>query len=109
MSEILKAMGAAAAILFPVVILVIIITIAAVKRGEAAMRGGEHGRAHDSPAGAIHAVPTAATGAPAAPAPKKPAAAAREEISVIQVLLFGIIMFTVVMGLLLGVSILQHR
>src|SRR5436190_16039187 len=61
MAEVLHAMGIAGAILLPIVLLILIVSITAVKRGEASMG---HGATH-------HAEPVAAapvaTGKPAAP------------------------------------------
>jgi hypothetical protein len=106
MIDVLKAMATSGAILVPIVILIIGISIATVKRGEAAMGGGHHGLSMDGHAAVLHGVGSAAAAAPAVA--KKPGAAPVEEISVMQVLLFGIVMFTAVMVLLLLVSIVQH-
>ena len=108
MIDVLKAMGTSGAILLPIVVLIVLISIATVKRGEAAMGGHEHVLTPNGNAAALHAVGTVASPAPAVG--KKPAVAEPvEEISVIQVLVFGIVMFTAVMVLLLIVSIIQHR
>src|SRR5712675_2171271 len=58
MSEVLQAIGIAGSILLPVIILILVVSITAVKRGEASMG---HGAAHHE---------EAATGAPAAAAAK---------------------------------------
>ena len=106
MVDVLKAMGTSGAILFPIVILIVVICIAAVKRGEAAMGGGDHGLSANGPAIALH---PAGSVAAAAPAKKSAASAPVESISVIQVLLFGVVLFTAVMLLLMLVSVIQHR
>jgi len=108
MVDVLRAMSTSGAILLPIVVLIIIVSIATVKRGEDAMGGGHHGLSTDGHgAAAIHASGSMAAAAPAAA--KKPAATeSADEISVMQVLLFGIVMFTAVMVLLLLVSVLQH-
>ena len=107
MIDVLKAMSTSGAILLPIVALIVIVSIATVRRGEVAMGAGHHGLPTDGHA-AVHAV---GAGAAAAPATARKAAAAEpvEEISVMQVLLFGIVMFTAVMVLLLLVSVIQHR
>ena len=107
MIDVLKAMSTSGAILLPIVVLIVIVSIATVKRGETAMGGGHHGLSTDGHA-AIHAVGAAAAAAPAT-ARKTAVAKPVEEISVMQVLLFGIVMFTAVMVLLLLVSVIQHR
>ena len=65
MVDVLKAMGTSGAILFPIVILIVVICIAAVKRGEAAMGGGDHGLSANGPAIALHPAGSVAAAAPA--------------------------------------------
>ena len=104
MADVLRAMSISGGILLPVVIFIIIISIATVNRGIEQMGDGHHDLSPEGHGAAAHGGAVAA----AAPAKKAAAGAAVEEISVMQVLLFGIILFTVVMGLLLLVSVIQH-
>ena len=101
MNDVLHALGIAAAILFPVLVFIVIITIAVVKRGEA----GHAETGHDAPAGSVHV-----EGAAAAPPAKavKPAAPAVEEISVPLILLLGIVLFTLTIVALFALSLVQH-
>src|ERR1051326_7063759 len=101
-TDILKAMATSAAILFPIVVLVVIVSIAAVRRGEIAMGGGTHAHAH---AGVM--VETA--GAAAAPvAAKKTVAVVSETPSVLEILGLGTAIFVVAVLILLGISIAAH-
>lgn len=104
MVDILRAMSISGSILIPVVVLIIIVSIATVNRGAESMGGGHHGMELEGHASAVHG------GAAAVAVPAKKAALGEvvEDISVMQVLLFGIILFTAVMGVLLLVSVLQH-
>ena len=98
MSEILRGMAIAGGILLPVVVLLVIVSMTAVRRGEAAMRGETPG-----------AEPHAAVAAPAASEVKKPAAAAGPEaVPVMEILVFGFVLFGVTVLLLVGVSVLSH-
>jgi len=110
MTEVLKAMATSAAILLPIVVLIVMISIAVVKRGEIQMRGGDHAILQESHGVAVQPAGSAvAAAAAAAPAAKKtPAVQATEEISVIIILVLGIVMFSLVMGILLLISVLQH-
>ena len=105
MSEILRAITISAGILFPVVILIIIVSMTAVRRGEASVRGGAHDVASESELhGQVHGAAT-----PAAKKPEKPAAvAAANEISVPNILLFGLVLFGLAVLGLFAVSILGH-
>jgi hypothetical protein len=102
MADLLRAMSISGGILLPIVILIIIVSIATVNRGIEQM-GGHHDLAPEGHGAAAHGGAVAA----AAPA-KKAAGEVVEEISVMQILLFGIVLFTAVMGLLLLVSVIQH-
>jgi len=106
-SEVLRGMGIAAGILLPVLVLIIVVSMAAVRRGEIEMRGGAHGSHELVPAYIPASGGTAAAAAPAAKA-VKPATAASEEISVIEILGFGTLLFVLSVLLLLGISILRH-
>lgn len=107
MSEALRGLGIAAGILFPVVVLIVIVSMAAVRRGEATMRGGGHGHSPDLVPAYVPA--TAGTAPAAAAKPAKPGTVATgEEVSVIEILGFGTLLFVVTVLLLLGVSILRH-
>jgi hypothetical protein len=101
MNDVLRALGIAAGILFPVVILIVIVSINVVKRGEA----GQHETSHDVLDNSLHVKETAA---PPPVKAAKPAAPAAEEISVPHILLFGIVLFTLTILALLAVSIIQH-
>jgi hypothetical protein len=106
-SEALRGMGIAAGILLPVVVLIVIVSMATVRRGEAMMRGEVHGHSPDL----VPAYVPAAAGTAAAPATKaaKPGkVVATDEISVIEILGFGTLLFVITVLLLLGVSILRH-
>jgi hypothetical protein len=105
-SEVLRGMGIAAGILFPVVVLIVIVSMAAVKRGEIEMRGGTHGSTHEL----IPAYIPGTAGTATAPAAKavKPVTVKTEEISVIEILGFGTLLFVLSVLLLLGISILRH-
>jgi hypothetical protein len=100
-------MGIAAGILLPVVVLIVIVSMATVRRGEAMMRGDVHGHSPDL----VPAYVPAAAGTAAAPskAPAKPGTVATtDEISVIEILGFGTLLFVITVLLLLGLSILRH-
>ena len=100
MNDLLRALSLSAGILLSVVVLIIIVAMAAVKRGEANMKGG-----HDGP-DESHGLKEAA----AAPAAKgaKAAAPAVDEISVPLILVLGLALFTLTIVALLGLSLLQH-
>ena len=108
MSEVLRGIGISAGILLPVVVLIVIVSMAAVRRGEAGMWGELHGASHElAPAPAY--VPAAAGSATAAAKPAKPATAVTtEEVSVIEILGLGLLLFVLTVLALLGVSILRH-
>ena len=102
MNDVLRALGISAGILFFVVVLTVIITIAAVKRGEAGQAEAGHGAPDES-------LPVKeAAASPPAKAAAKPAAAASDEISVSQILLLGIGLFTATILALLLVSLITH-
>ena len=104
MSEVLQAIGISAGILFPVVILIVIISMAAVNRGEAAQHKSS-ASSHDAADSAVHVEPIAA------PAPAKPAkagSAAAEEVPVGMILLLGVGLFTLMMLLFLAISLVEH-
>jgi hypothetical protein len=107
-SEALRGMGIAAGILFPVLVLIVIVSMAAVRRGEIEMRGGAHGSSHELVPAYIPG--TAGTATVAAPAAKavKPATVTTDEISVIEILGFGTLLFVISVLLLLGISIIRH-
>ena len=100
MNDLLHALSLSAGILLSVSVLIILISMVAVKRGEANMKGG-HGGPDES-----HGVKEAA----AAPAAKggKPAGPATDEISVPLILGLGLALFTLTIVALLGLSLLQH-
>ena len=106
MSEVLRGLGISAGILLPVVVLIVVVSMTAVKRGEAGMRGDAHGAAHEL----VPAYVPATAGTAVAPAAKaaKPAAATTEEVSVIEILGAGTLLFVLTVLILLGVSIIRH-
>lgn len=103
MSEALRGMGIAAGILLPVVVLIVIVSMAAVRRGEAMMRGDIHGHSPDL----VPAYVPAAAGTAAATA-KTAKVVTTDEISVLEILGFGTLLFVITVLLLLGLSILRH-
>ena len=103
MNDILRALLTAAGILLPVVILIIGVSMVAVKRGEAS-----HGAGHDAhEEEAVHATATAGAAAAAKPA-KAAAAPAGDEISVPQILGLGVGLFVLTILALLAVSLIAH-
>ena len=106
-SEALHGMGIAAGILLPVVVLIVIVSMQAVKRGEAGMRGEAHGASHELIPAYVPAVPETTTAA--ATKPTKAATVTKtEEVSVIEILGLGLLLFVLTVLALLGVSILRH-
>jgi hypothetical protein len=103
MNDVVRALAISAGILLPVVALIIVVSFFTVRRGEASVRESEHG-IPDAP---VHVTETAAAAAPAK-AVKPGAAVAAEEISVMQILLLGIGLFTATVLLLLALSLVQH-
>ncbi len=105
MSDIVRALGISAGILFLVVILIVIVSITAVNRGAAEM-ASEHGHSVAEVPISKESSGTAAAAAPAKAA--KPGAPPVEEISVIKILLFGTGLFVVTVILLLALSLIEH-
>ena len=104
MSDILRAMATSAAILFPIVVLIIIVGRAAVLRGEAAAHGDPHeASVQHAPHGVVADAKTA-TAALKAPA----AAAVSENVSVLEILVFGTVLFVLAVVVLFGISIVNH-
>lgn len=102
MPDVVRALGISAGILLLVVVVIVLISIVAVNRGAAEMEPEHHHVAE---------VPVAASkeGAAAVPAKAgKPAAAAVEEVSVIQILLFGTGLFVLTVILLVALSLIEH-
>jgi len=99
MADVLQAMSIAGAILLLVVGLILVVSIAAVKRGEAAMLGDTSTKAWWNTGMAIPAVDAGAVAVKGAPA---------EEISVMQILAFGTGIFVLAVLLLFAISVLQH-
>ena len=93
MSEIIQALGLGAGFLLPVLIVALIATIAAVNRGD--VHAGEPVHDH-SPAGAD---------TDASPRARLPFLPDRDP-TVLEILVLGVILFTAVMGGLLGMSLL---
>jgi|SRR6516164_9065073 hypothetical protein len=101
MPDVVRALGISAGLLLLVVVLFVIVSIVVVNRGAAEMAPEQHHAAE---------VP-AATKESAAAAPAKavkPAAPAVEEVSVIQILLFGTGLFVLTVIALVALSLIQH-
>jgi hypothetical protein len=106
MNDILRALGTAAAILLPVLILSLFVSIAMVKRGAASMLHAAGGTLPELDSAARVA---AAKPAPAAAAGAKAGAkAAGDEISVSTILILGTGLFVVTVLALLGLSLALH-
>jgi hypothetical protein len=99
-------MGIAAGILLPVVVLIVVVSMAAVRRGEAMMRGDAHGAAHDLVPAYVPA--SAGTATAAASKTAKPATVVTDQVSVIEILGFGTLLFVLTVLLLFGISIFSH-
>ncbi len=95
MQDILLAMAKSGAILLAVAVFTIIVTMVAVKRGEASMG------AHDLTLPGSHSA--AAAGQTAAPAKRE-----TRDATVLEILVLSVVAFTLVMGALIGISVLQH-
>jgi hypothetical protein len=103
-SDLLRALSISGGILLVVVIGIIIVSIVAVNRGAAEMAALHDAEVAESPA--VKAATPA--GAAVAAKPAKAAGPETEEISVIQILIFGTGLFVLTVVLLLGVSLIQH-
>ena len=103
MNDLLRALGLSAGILFLVVILIVIVSIAVVNRGAEQVEAAHGGHQVAEPA--AHAKQTSA---PVAAKGAKPAAAAGDEISVPQILLIGVGLFVITVVALLALSLIQH-
>jgi hypothetical protein len=101
MNDLVRALAISAGILVPVVILIVIVSMVAVRRGEGQHAAGDH-EPHGDHALAKEAAPAAKTQKPAA------GGAAVQEISVPMVLIGGVVLFTLTMLLLFGISLLAH-
>jgi hypothetical protein len=101
MSDVLRGLAISAGILIPVVVFIVLICMAVVRRGEVA----DVVDGHNIPDSPIHVKETAA--APAAKAAKATAPAS-EDISVIDILLFGTGLFVLSILALLALSLIQH-
>src|SRR5262245_38456955 len=101
MSDVIRAFAISAGILIPVVVFIVLISMAVVRRGEV----GEAVDSHENPASPIQVKETPAT--PAAKAAKATAPAS-EDISVIDILLFGTGLFVLSILALLALSLIQH-
>jgi hypothetical protein len=99
MNDVVRALGISAAILSPVVVAIVLISIAVVRRGEAG-HGVGHG-VEDLPHAKESVVAaTFVKGAKAAPA--------GDEISVPHIFLYGLALFVLTIGVLLLLSLVQH-
>jgi hypothetical protein len=101
MADILRAILISAGILLPVVILIVGITIAAVRRGEAAMH---------TTADHVSLPPQSATEIPVAakPAAKAQPAPADDGLEISVVLLLGTGLFVLTIVLMIALSMLEH-
>jgi len=104
MPDLVRALAISTGILLPVVILILFVSIAAVRRGEASM----HGALHGVPEVVLHETKPAAAAPAGAKAGAKAAAPVSDEISVINILVMGTGPFVVTILLLLGLSLIQH-
>jgi len=99
MTEILSALATSAAVMLPVIIFALFATMAAVRRAEA--------EAHHPPGfGTAHAHAAEATAAGSAAAAA--AAAPPRDLSVLEIILLAVALFTLAMLAMLGVSLLGH-
>ena len=102
MPDLVRALAISGGLLFLVVILIVIVSMVAVNRGAAEMGPTEH--AHE-----IEAAHKEPAGAPAAKAPaSKPAAPAKDEINVLQILAFGTGLFVLAVLGLFALSLIEH-
>jgi hypothetical protein len=106
MPDVVRALAISAGILSSVVVLIVILTIVVVRRGEAGHVEAEHEGDRPAVQETAPVSPAATAGKPGKPA--KPGAAPGEEISVLQILLYGTGVFVVTILLLLGLSLVQH-
>ena len=97
MNEILRSLAISSGVLLPVVILAIIASIAAVRRGEAAAHGVE--LAHEGGHAEVDVAPSKSALARFIP---------ERDPYVIEILVLAVVLFSLTMGLLLGFSILQQ-
>src|SRR5678815_3424449 len=105
MNDVLRALSISASLLLSVVVLIIIVSMAAVRRGEANLGGHDAGDdAHGIP-GAVTATAGAAVGAKPVKAGALPAV---DEISVPMILLLGTGLFVVTILALLAMSLIAH-
>jgi hypothetical protein len=105
MADVLRALTISGGILSVVVALTIFVSFTVVRRGEHGPVAADHDVSPDS-----HAVKETAAAA-VAPAPAKAAKAAappKDEINVMQILIFGIVLFTLSVLALLGLSLIEH-
>src|SRR5437016_5813184 len=103
MPDIVHALGISAGILLMVVVLTVIVSMLAVNRGAAEMESGHGQSAAEVP------VVKESSGAAAVAAPAKVAKPApAEEVSVIQILLFGTGLFVLTVIVLIAVSLIEH-
>jgi hypothetical protein len=105
MTDVLRALTISTGILSIVVALIIFISVAVVRRGEHGHVVADHDVPPDS-----HAVTATAAAAAAAPAKAgaKPAVSAGDEINVMQILIFGLVLFTLSVLALFALSLIEH-
>jgi hypothetical protein len=99
MNDALRALAISAGILFPVVVLIVIVSMAAVRRGEAG-----HLVLEPMPS----SVPVAQGAAAAAATPAKVAVTQVEQVSVLEILLLGTGLFVLAVVLLFVLSLVSH-
>jgi hypothetical protein len=103
MADVLRALTISAGILSVVVALTIFVSITVVRRGEHGDVAADHDVSPDS-----HAVNETAAAAAAPAKAAKAAAPPKDEINVMQILIFGIVLFTLSVLALLGLSLIEH-
>lgn len=101
MPDIVRALAISGGLLLLVVILIVIVSMVAVNRGAAEM--GQTEPAHEIEA--AHKEPAAA---PAAKVAAKPAAPAKDEINVLQILAFGTGLFVLAVLGMFALSLIEH-
>src|SRR5262245_11855078 len=99
MSDVVRALAISSTILLSVVVFIIFISMAAVRRGE--LGGAEAEHRHPDPGLAVKETVAAVKGG-------KAAAATADEISVPNILLLGLGMFVLSVLALFGLSLLMH-
>jgi hypothetical protein len=102
----LRGIAISSGILLPIVVLIVVVSMVAVRRGEAAMRGEAHAVLHGEE---VHGyIPDTPASAAPAVKPAKPVIVKTEDVSVMEILILGLVLFGLTVFCLVGLSILQH-